>query len=274
MATYHTTPGREPAGPCRERLMDVPRAAARRLRHFDRRTPDPDAFVSDPEEGYAIQAAVARLRRARGETVIGYKVGCTSPATQRQLAIDGPIFGRLFEGERWPSGVVLARDRFLPLAFEGELAVRLGRDLPDEPNAAAVLASVDAVFAVIELHHFPYRESPYRERGPSAAELIASNGVHAGHVFADTGAPLDGERASLSIEIDGREVVAVSGPELTRTITSSLAWLARELPARGERLEPGHTVLCGTVAPLLPAPAAREVIVATDRFGSVRCTFE
>ena len=249
--------------------MDVSRAAARRLRHFDRRRRDPDAFVSDPEEGYAIQAEVARLRRNRGEAVIGYKVGCTSPATQRQLAIDGPIFGRLFEEERWPSGVVLARDRFLLLAFEGELAVRLGRDLPDEPNAAAVLASVDAVFAVIELHHFPYRE-----RGPSAAELIASNGVHAGHVFADTGAPLDGGPASLSIEIDGREVATVSGPGLTRTITSSLAWLARELPARGERLEPGHIVLCGTVAPLLPAPAAREVVVTTDRFGSVRCTIE
>ena len=249
--------------------MDVSRAAARRLRHFDQRTPDPDAFVSDPEEGYAIQAEVARLRRDRGEAVIGYKVGCTSPATQRQLAIDGPIFGRLFDGERWPSGAVLDRDRFLPLAFEGELAVHLGRDLPDQPDAAAVLASVDAVFAVIELHHFPYRE-----RGPSAAELIASNGVHAGHVFADTGAPLDGEPASLSIEIDGSEVATVSGAELTRTIVSSLAWLARELPTRGERLEPGHTVLCGTVAPLLPAPDAREIIVTTDRFGSVRCTIE
>ena len=250
--------------------MDIARAAARRLEHFDRRAPDPTAAVADPEEGYAIQAEVARLRQDRGEIVIGYKVGCTSPATQRQLAIDGPIFGRLFEGERWPSGVVLARDRFLQLAFEGELAVHLGRELPDEPDAAAVLASIDAVFAVIELHHFPYRE-----QGPSAAELIASNGVHAGHVFAGAGvAALDDASASLSIDIDGSEAAAVSGPELTRTIASSLAWLARELPRRGERLQPGHTVLCGTVAPLLPAPDAREVTVTTDRFGSVRCTLE
>ena len=250
--------------------MDVSRAAARRLRHFDRHTADPDAVVSDPEEGYAIQAEVARLRRDRGETVIGYKVGCTSLATQRQLAIDGPIFGRLFEGERWPSGVALARDRFLQVAFEGELAVRLGRELSDEPDTAAVLASVDAVFAVIELHHFPYRE-----RGPSAAELIASNGVHAGHVFADAGeATLPDGPASLSIEIDGSEVATVSGPELTRTIASSLAWLARELPPRGGHLQPGHTVLCGTVAPLLPAPEASKVTVTTDRFGSVRCTLE
>ena len=250
--------------------MDIVRAAERRLLCFDGRVPDPDAVVADPEEGYAVQAEVARLRQERGETVIGYKVGSTSPATQRQLGLDGPIFGRLFEGERWPSGVVLARDRFLQLAFEGELAVRLGGELPEEPDPAAVLASVDAVFAVIELHHFPYRE-----RGPSGAELIASNGVHAGHVFADAGvAALDDGDASLAIEIDGSEVAAVSGPELTGTVASSLAWLARELPARGERLQPGQTVLCGTVAPLLPAPDAREVTVTTDRFGSVRCSFE
>ena len=249
--------------------MDIASAAARRLAHFDRREPDPAAVVSDPEQGYAIQAAVARLRQRRGETVIGYKVGCTSPATQRQMGIDSPIFGRLYEGERWSSDVALSRERFLPLAFEGELAVRLGADLPGEADGETVLASVESVFAVIELHHFPYRE-----RGPTAAELIASNGVHAGFVVADGAGTLDEGPASLAIEIDGREAAAVSGPELTRTVAASLAWLARELPSRGERLRGGDTVLCGTVAPLLPAPAAREVIVTTDRFGCVQCTVE
>lgn len=249
--------------------MDIARAARRRLEHFDRREPDPAAVVSDPEHGYAIQAEVARLRQQRGETVVGYKVGCTSPATQRQMGIDSPIFGRLYEGERWSSGVALSRERFLPLAFEGELAVRLGADLPGEADEETVLASVGSVFAVIELHHFPYRE-----RGPTAAELIASNGVHAGFVLADGAGTLDGDPASLAIEIDGQEAAAVSGPELTRTVAASLAWLARELPSHGERLRGGDTVLCGTVAPLLPAPEAREVTVTTDRFGSVRCTLE
>lgn len=249
--------------------MDIASAAVRRLAHFDRREPDPAAVVSDPGQGYAIQAEVARLRQQRGETVIGYKVGCTSPATQRQMGIDSPIFGRLYEGERWSCGVALPRERFLPLAFEGELAVRLGADLPGEADADTVLASVESVFAVIELHHFPYRE-----RGPTAAELIASNGVHAGFVVADGAGTLDEGPASLAIEIDGQEAAAVSGPELTHTVAASLTWLAGELPSRGERLRGGDTVLCGTVAPLLPAPAASEVTVTTDRFGSVRCTLE
>ena len=256
--------------------MDIPREAARRLEHFDRRRPDPDAVVVDPEHGYAIQAEVARLRQRRGETVIGYKVGCTSPATQRQLGIAGPIFGRLFETERWPSGALLPRERFPRLAIEGELAVRLGRALPAEADESAVWAAVNSVFAVIELHHFPYRR-PGEAAGPTAAELIASNGIHGGFVFADDGAEaLDAGPASLLIEIDGREAASVSGTvsgtELTDTVASSLAWLARELPSRGERLRRGDIVLCGTVAPLLPAPEGRKITVTTDRFGTVECT--
>ena len=251
--------------------MEIAQAAIRRLEHFDRRRPDPDAVVVDPEHGYAIQAEIARLRQRRGEAVIGYKVGCTSPATQRQLGIDGPIFGRLFETERWPSGARLPRERFPRLAIEGELAVRLGRDLPDAPDTATVRAAVDHVFAVIELHHFPYR-GPGEEPGPTAAELIASNGIHGGFVFtAGAAGPLDDGPSDLLIEMDGREAAYVSGTELTGTVGSSLAWLARALPPRGERLRRGNVVLCGTVAPLLPALEVRAVTVTTDRFGTVEC---
>ena len=247
--------------------MDVTEAARRRLRDRDRRIPHDAPPLSGREEAYAVQSEVARLRVRRGETLIGYKVGCTSAATQRQLGIDRPVFGPLFDSERWSSGTTLRREQFLELAIEGELAVRLRSDLGNEPSEADVSDAVDAVFAVIELHHFPFVDT-----GTSAVELIASNGLHAGFVFADDGASaLDAGSSTLSIEIDGLEVAAVAGTELTRTIQTSLHWLAWELASRGERLRAAQTILCGTVAPLLPAPEANRILVTTDRFGSVRC---
>ena len=48
------------------------------------REPHP-AAVADPEQGYAIQAEVARLRRQRGESVIGYMAGCASAVTRRLM---------------------------------------------------------------------------------------------------------------------------------------------------------------------------------------------
>jgi 2-keto-4-pentenoate hydratase len=55
-------------------------------------------------EAYAVQSEIARLREQRGETIIGYKVGCTSRLIQAQLGVSEPIFGRLFAEECHPSG--------------------------------------------------------------------------------------------------------------------------------------------------------------------------
>src|SRR5437763_11739499 len=96
-----------------------------------------------PGEAYSLQAEVARLREDRGERVIGYKVGCTSRAIQDQLGIREPIFGRVFDTGCIPAGSRLAHARFASLAIEGELAIRLSRDLPcgslsDEESIEAI----------------------------------------------------------------------------------------------------------------------------------------
>src|SRR6516165_3790867 len=80
--------------------VDLQTLAVRQLADFDARTPN--RVFADPielsiAESYEIQNEVALLRERRGEKIIGYKVGCTSPAIQEQLGIREPIFGRLFD---------------------------------------------------------------------------------------------------------------------------------------------------------------------------------
>jgi 2-keto-4-pentenoate hydratase len=79
------------------------------------------------DEAYALQGAVAALRRARGERCVGYKVGCVSSAIQRQFGLHQPVRGYLWAGERHPSGTCLEPARYACLAIEGELALQLGR---------------------------------------------------------------------------------------------------------------------------------------------------
>src|SRR3954462_585341 len=69
-------------------VVDLQELARRMLADFDARTPS--QLFAEPldlttVQAYALQAEIARLRDERGETVIGYKVGCTSPAVQQQL---------------------------------------------------------------------------------------------------------------------------------------------------------------------------------------------
>jgi 2-keto-4-pentenoate hydratase len=230
------------------------------LADHDARTPN-QIFAEQvdltTEQAYLLQAEVARLREARGERVIGYKVGCTSRAIQQQLGIGEPIFARVFDTGCFPSGQRLPSSRFANLAVEGELAVRLGQDVPassaggDECRAAIV-----SVFPVIELHHYVLR-SPE----PSLAELIASGGMHAGFVLAEdepaVGLP---DLESLSVWIDDERLGMVSGAEVAGLAVRSVGWLA----AKGLALASGQVILTGSLLPLFTLRPGSRVVAALE----------
>ncbi len=243
--------------------------AQRQLADYDRHNPGTslaDGLVLSIEQAYQVQSLVAQFRAERGERIIGYKVGCTSPVIRQRLHVEHPVFARLFDGEAWPSGKSLVQSGFAGLAIEGELAVRLATDLPQSVSDSEVASAIECVFPVIELHNLCFQGEP------SAGELIASNAIHAGFVFGESSAAFYSEPARLSIHVDGTELATIDGPELTQTITDSLRWLAGELPRHGEALRAGQTVLCGSVADLFPIETPCGILVGTDRFGSVDCS--
>ena len=162
--------------------FDLSDAAARQLADYDAGQPGRmfgEGVQLDVPEAYQLQAAVAKLRAQRGEHIIGYKVGCTSPTIRTQLGITHSVFGRLFDSEHHATGVTLACDRFDHLAIEGELAVELTRP-PQQTDFAddaprTIPACVGRVFPVIELHNHVLRGAT-----KTASELIANNAIHAG----------------------------------------------------------------------------------------------
>ena len=74
---------------------------------------------------YRVQDELTSLREAEGDSVIGYKIGCTSPAIRTALSIQESVFGRLWASEQRLSGVQLCAKQFKGLAIEGELGLTL-----------------------------------------------------------------------------------------------------------------------------------------------------
>ena len=246
-------------------VVALPELARRMLAAYDARTQG--LFVGTPldlttTQAYALQSEIVRLREQRGERVIGYKVGCTSEAIQNQLGVREPIFGRIFDTDCFPSGARLSYARFANLAVEGELAVRLGQDFPDSTvSQAACWAAIEAVFPVIELHHYVLHAAS--APGP---QLIASSGMHAGLVLADP-ASVRSEPGNcadrLSIQINQ---VIVGSVEEAKSLTSpveSLRRLAVRLAQFGLHLCKGQVILTGSPMNLYPvAPGSRIVVEA------------
>jgi 2-keto-4-pentenoate hydratase len=239
--------------------------AARQL--ADYRAGTPGSFFGEEDrprltldDAYAVQAEVARLRVAEGESVAGHKVGATGPGTRRQFGMDGPVRGFLYDTELHPSGSTLSHASYANLAVEGELAVRLGDD-----------AEIARVFPIIELHNYVFRSET-----PNLQELVANSGLHAGVVLPVTdgtewrdGEPLDG---LVRVEINGKTVEEGSMSGVPGGPAGSVRWLRRHLEAYGLALRPRQLVLTGTPLGLHPVRPGDTVRVTAERLGDVEAT--
>lgn len=224
----------------------------------DYRARQPGTCFADPDfdlslaAAYELQDAVAKLRVASGDRLIGYKVGCTGPGTTQKFGMQGPIRGRLFESEVRRHGEALNFGDFAHLAIEGEMAVRIGSD-----------RTIAAAFPVIELHHYVFRG--VRKTLP---ELVANKGLHAGFVLArhdwlSSKAYIEGTGA-LSVRINDRLIASGELWPMSGGTRSSLQWLRRQLADTAADLSPGDIVLTGTPLGLYPVCEGDQAAVLID----------
>lgn len=256
--------------------LDVRSAAVDVLRAGETAPPKlvVDRFIDTSLDcAYAVQQELTTLRLDRGETQIGYKIGCTSQSIQAQIGVHEPIFGRLFERDRRISPQSIHREDFDGLAVEGELAVELARDPRDlSTSQTDIEEAILHIFPVIELHHFGIPTDALK-----APVLVANNAMHAGFVDNRTDQTIDTTSSpNLSIQFDGKKVVSLPFNDLERAIFDSLRWLRDEATSRDDtpRLLSPVTVLCGSLAPLFEISEPTEITVSFGDHETVRCNVQ
>jgi 2-oxo-3-hexenedioate decarboxylase/2-keto-4-pentenoate hydratase len=204
----------------------------------------------DEAEAYWVQSAVHKLiARSRYGSLIGHRVNCTAPVTQRYFGIKRPASGGVFSGTVHPSGIQLHHGRFLRMGAECEIAVRLARDLPsdggpyDQTNVADAVEAWMPVIAVVDDRYVDWRRT-------DTPTLIADDFFSAATVIgkaipaAEAGDPA--EFIGIA-SVNGAEIGRGRGTDLMGHPLNVLAWLANSLLARGEALRAGETVLLGSL---------------------------
>jgi 2-keto-4-pentenoate hydratase len=205
----------------------------------------------DEAEAYWIQGAVHELiARSRFGERSGYKIGCTTAAMRKSLGIRTPCSGGIFAGATYGSGVTLRRQSFVQAGVEGQIAVRLGRDLlpEDGPYDARTLAdAVDYYFAAVEVVDNRYTD--INQTG--APTLIADDFFAAACVL---GNPVAAEKVGEIGEVtcvttvNEIEVARGTGGDVMQHPLNALAWLANALVGRGQTLKAGEIVLLGGIS--------------------------
>ncbi|MGH2340646.1 2-keto-4-pentenoate hydratase [Segnochrobactraceae bacterium EtOH-i3] len=227
---------------------------ARRLRDAYAGTPVPPMRDGlDPVDvagAYAVQTINTRFWEAQGRRIVGRKAGLTAVAVQKQLGVDQPDFGALFDDMAIADGGTLDPATVIQPKAEAEIAFVLGADLPDpETTPEMVAAAVATVHAAIEIV-----DSRIADWKITFADTVADNGSSAFFVLAREGKPLAGldiYTAGMVMEVNGQIASLGVGAAALGNPLNAAAWLARTLAARGEPLKAGDILLAGALGPMV-----------------------
>jgi 2-oxo-3-hexenedioate decarboxylase/2-keto-4-pentenoate hydratase len=229
----------------------------------------------DEAEAYWVQQAVHGLiARSRFGERSGYKIGCTTPVMRKYLGIRNPCSGGVFAGTIYKSGVTLRREAFVHVGVEGEIAVKIGRDLSpgDGPFDAEKLAGeIESYFAAIEVVDDRYADWHKLD----TATLIADDFFAAACVLGEPVAAAEvGDAGELSgvLTIDGVEVGRGKGSDIMGHPLNALAWLANSLVGRGQTLKAGEIVLLGSLSEPQWLDSGDVAVVDIARLGRVEVT--
>ncbi len=225
---------------------------------------------NDVDGAYAVQQINTQYWRDSGRKIVGRKIGLTSAAVQKQLGVDQPDFGVLFEDMRVADGGVLPAGRLIQPKAEAEIALVLGRDLPFEDcTAEQAMAAAEYAVCAIEIV-----DSRIRDWQITFADTVADNGSSALFVLGSEHKQLTGldmYSCGMILERNGEIASLGAGGACLGHPLNAAAWLAGVAAKGGEPLRAGDIILTGALGPMIELNPGDDVTAIIGGVG--RCSF-
>ncbi|MEN3301350.1 fumarylacetoacetate hydrolase family protein [Pseudonocardia sp.] len=220
------------------------------------------------ETAYAAQKAFVQSKLDAGETFVGWKLGLTSRNKQQAMGLDAPLYGRVTSGMLSSYGEPVRLDRFIHPRVECEIAFLLARDVEAPATITSVLAATDVVFAAVDV-----LDSRYESFKFTLSDVVADN-ASAGAFYLGPIARRPDELEDLRllgavVRVDGDVAMTAAGAAVMGHPAASVAWLANQLRAEGEKLRAGQIVFSGGVTAPVPVVADRSVTFEFDQLGAI-----
>ena len=228
--------------------------------------------TTDLAKAYAVQEINTALRIAEGARVIGSKIGLTAPVVQKQLGVDQPDFGMLWnDKEVLNGGEVSMKDLMQPRA-EAEIAFVLGQDLTrDRLTSVDILSAIDYAVASIEIVGSRIADWNIKITDTIADNASASHWV-IGHKPVKL-ENLDLINCKMVMENNGKVVSEGVGKACLGSPINAMLWLAQKMQQIGKPMKAGDIILSGALGPMVSAKAGDNFRVTIEGLGEVSAAF-
>ncbi len=222
---------------------------------------------------YRVQQLRTQRHLAQGARIVGYKIGLTSPAVQRQLGVNQPDVGVLFDDMECATNGVVPRDRLLQPKVEAEIAFVLGEDLDhDDLDIDRVRGAIDYAVTALEI-----ADSRIRAWDITITDTIADNassGMFALSTRRVSLADFEPRDVKMSLSVDGAVASTGTGRDCLGDPLAACLWLARTVRGNGGALHAGDLVLSGALGPMVAGQPGSILTAEMTVLGGISVTFK
>ena len=224
------------------------------------------------DTAYAIQDINTQRALSQGRRLVGKKIGLTSFAVQKQLGVDSPDFGMLYEDMAYEDGQTILLQKLIQPKVEAEIALVLKSSLTQSQHSVAqIIAATDYALAAIEVV-----DSRIENWKISLLDTVADNASSAAFVLGTQKvdlADVDLVNCRMRMTRSGEVVSEGQGKACLDNPLNAAVWLADEMVRRGRPLKAGDIVLTGALGPMVAVQAGDKFKVEIEGFGSVAVCF-
>jgi 2-oxo-3-hexenedioate decarboxylase len=223
-------------------------------------------------DAYDVQWALRHRRLAAGSRLSGLKMGLTSQAKMRQVAVDSPIYGFLLDEFCVPVGADLPISQLIHPRVEPEIAFVTGRELRGPGcTIAHALAAIEFVVPALEVIDSRYADFKF-----DLPSVVADNGSSARYVVGGSARSvqeLDLRTLGVVLEKNGEGVAFGAGAAVLGHPALSLAMLANLLALRDQVIPAGTYVMTGGITEAVAAKQGDHFAARFQDLGSVSLRF-
>jgi 2-oxo-3-hexenedioate decarboxylase len=216
-------------------------------------------------DAYEVQHLSVGLREARGERIVGFKMGFTSRVKMKQMGVNDLIWGPLTDAMALEDGGRLDLSRFIHPRAEPEIAFLLGADLGGHVSVEEARASVVSIAPALEII-----DSRFANFRFSLEDVVADNCSSSAFVIGKWSA-YEGDISNLAMTllVDDTVVEQGSSAQILDDPINSLVNAARLAGERGMMLRAGQVCLAGSATAAVALLPGQHIRAQVERLGSV-----
>lgn len=226
----------------------------------------------DVAGAYAAQEINTKYWLGKGRRLAGRKIGLTSVAVQKQLGVDQPDFGMLFDDMAAPEDKPIPFSALMQPKVEAEIALVLKKPLDRATHTIAdIVDATDYAVAAIEVVGSRIANWDIR-----LADTVADNASGSHFVLGSRKVQLgeiDLVNCKMSMTRAGTEVSAGTGGACLGNPLNAAVWLADTMVKYGRPLAAGDVVMTGALGPMVAVQPGDVIEVSIEGLGQVKASF-